>query len=191
MIEFDHRLFLYLNGFHHPFTDDFWVFMSSNWAWLFFYVPALYFVVKRFRIQAIIPLLFIVALIFLADQGTNLAKQYFERPRPCREEELAGMVHFLANYCGLYGFWSAHAANAFAQISFFMLLNVIPKGKLSVGVYSYLITWAILVAFSRIMVGVHYPFDVLVGAVYGMLCAILLYMIFRRFFKKRISVPIS
>lgn len=176
---------------HHPFTDDFWVFMSSHWAWLFFYVPALYFVVKRFRIQAIIPVLFIVALIFLADQGTNLAKQYFERPRPCREEELAGMVHFLAKHCGLYGFWSAHAANAFAQISFFMFLNVIPKGKLRLGVYSFLFTWAILVAFSRVMVGVHFPFDILAGAVYGVLCAILLYMIFRRYFKKRISVPKS
>lgn len=180
MMELDRQLFLFLNGLHHPFTDVFWQAMSDKWIWLFYLLPAVYFVVKRYGKKSVLPLLVIPVLFLLADQGSNVAKAFFARPRPCRAEELTGLVHFLAPRCSLYGFWSAHAANAFSQVTFILLLA--PVGQKTVGhvFYGFLIVWATGVALSRVMVGVHYPGDILAGALFGSLCGWLMYQVFKR-----------
>ncbi len=179
MTELDSRLFLFLNGLHHPFTDPFWLAMSDHWVWLFYLLPAIYFYVRRYGKRSFIPLLFIPLLFLVADQGTNLAKAFFERPRPCRADELAGMVHFIAPGCSLYGFWSGHAANAFAQIAFFRLIAPAGNGKVGKLLYGFLIVWASTVALSRVMVGVHYPGDIFTGALFGTACGWLMYRVFK------------
>eukprot|EP01031_Cornospumella_fuschlensis_P020041 gene20041-24560_t len=115
MVELDHSLFLFLNGLHSPVSDAFWLVMTGNWAWAAFFIPVAYFVFKKYGKQGFWMALAVPLLFLLADQGTNVAKFWFERPRPCREPALEGLVHFIASHCGLYGFWSAHAANSVAQ----------------------------------------------------------------------------
>lgn len=184
MSQLDRSLFLYLNGLHSSATDPLWVFITSNWFWIFFFVPVAYFLFKKYGKKSFMPALCVPLLFLLADQGTNLIKNYFERLRPCQVEDLLGLIHFLAPHCGLYGFWSAHAANSFAQITFFMCLGIIPHGIHRKLFYPYFILFATLVSLSRVMVGVHYPGDILFGMIYGILCGLLVYVLFKYILKK-------
>lgn len=180
----DRALFLFLNGLNRPYTDAFWLAATSHWAWVLFFVPAAYFLFKKFGKNSLIPVLCVPLLFLLADQGTNIAKAFFERPRPCRAEDLQGLVYFIAPRCSPYGFWSAHSANAFAQLTFFICLGIVPAGNLRRVVYAYFIFFGVMVGLSRIMVGVHYPGDILAGAVYGTLCGLTVYGGYRWAVKK-------
>lgn len=183
MLEADKKLFLLLNGLHSSASDTFWLLITSNWAWLLLFLPMTYFAWKKLGKFIFIPAICVALLFLLADQGTNLAKAFFERPRPCREETIQGLVHFIAPRCSLYGFWSAHAANSFAQITFFMLSGIIPKNLRHI-FFPYLLLFGIIVSLSRIMVGVHYPGDIFAGAIFGILCGLLGIAIYRLALRK-------
>jgi len=72
----------------------------------------------------------------------------------------------------MYGFVSSHAANTFAVA---MLLLLIQRKRWFTAL---MLTWAAIVSYSRIYLGVHYPGDVLGGAVLGVLCGLLVYLLF-------------
>jgi len=184
MLELDHQIFLYLNGLHSPFTDSVWLGITDKWFWVLYFIPALFYIYKQYGKRSYVPVIFILLLFLVVDQGSNVAKEYFARPRPCREVELQGLVHFIAPRCSLYGFWSAHAANAFAQVTFFMCLGVVPTTRMRRWVYPLIVIWAVLVSVSRIMVGVHYPFDTLAGAAFGMAGGLVVYGLYRMAAKK-------
>jgi len=180
----DRSLFLWMNSFHTPASDAFWLFMTGKWAWVLLFAPALYYVFKAYKLKGFYTVIAVLFVFLIADQGSNLAKMYVERPRPCRETDLAALMHYIAPGCSAYGFWSGHSANAFAQITFFMLLGVVPAGNARKIMYPYWVLWAALVAISRVMVGVHYPGDILVGMLYGVFSGALVYAVFHRVRKR-------
>ena len=102
-------------------------------------------------------------MITFADQLANLFKHGFQRPRPCGEENLQGLMRFVVERCGKYGYFSGHAVNSMATAVF---IGLILKEK-----YYYLIFillfWSFIVGYSRIYVGVHYPLDVITGFFFG------------------------
>jgi undecaprenyl-diphosphatase len=105
-------------------------------------------------------LLLIITIIFTDQLSSSIIKYWFERPRPCHT--LHG-VHLLVGCGSGFSFPSSHAVNNFAAaliITFFF-----PRS------FWWWFGYASLVAFSRVYVGVHYPFDVLGGAVIGLFCA--------------------
>ena len=110
-------------------------------------------------------ILFVGIVITLCDQtASGLLKNIVQRLRPSNEPTLAGLVHLSkAGPGGLYGFVSSHAANVFglATFLFFVLDNQFKPLKY------WLFIWAILVSYSRIYNGVHYPGDIVVGAFIG------------------------
>ena len=120
-------------------------------------------------------LLFIILVITLADQtSVHLFKNVFQRLRPCHEPALEGLVHLVNNKCGgQFGFISSHAANTFGLA--LLTLLWIKKGWFT----ALMITWALLVAYSRVYLGVHYPADVLMGGVWGAGCGWMVFLLFR------------
>jgi undecaprenyl-diphosphatase len=85
-----------------------------------------------------------------------------ERLRPSHDPVIGNQIHIVNNYRGgLYGFISSHAANTFAIAVFLALLFKRKVFTISI------IIWASIVSFSRIYLGVHYPGDVLCGAILG------------------------
>jgi undecaprenyl-diphosphatase len=95
-------------------------------------------------------------------------KPYFARLRPSQEPYLQAFIHIVNGYKGgKFGFASSHAANTFGVATFFFLLSG-KKRKWMV----LLFPWAALVTYSRIYLGVHYPGDIVVGALIGMLAAL-------------------
>ena len=165
MIELDKQLFLFLNGLRSPFWDQVMWYVSETWIWVPLYLLFIYLIWKKYRGLIWVPLLAAALLITLSDQvHLHLFKNIFERLRPSHEPSLEGMVHTVRNYAGgQYGFVSGHATNSFAIATF--VIAVIGKH------YKYLtplvLLWAVLVAYSRIYMGVHYPGDILGGMILG------------------------
>jgi undecaprenyl-diphosphatase len=165
LLEFDTSLFLFLNGLGTPFFDPFWMLITNKITNLSIYLVLLiwYFKLKNGK-AAFLILFFIGLLILVTDQTTNLFKYGFERLRPCHNEEIVDIMRIVKNGCGgLYGYFSGHASNSFALSIYFSLLfaNRYPKLKYA------LFFMASLISYSRIYIGVHYPLDIISGALFG------------------------
>jgi len=176
LIELDTSFFLFLNSFNSIFFDKVMWFISGKYEWIPLYVVIIYFIFKKFKKEGFLILIFIIISISLADLvSVHLFKEVFQRLRPCHYPNINGIVHTVNNYCGgKYGFVSSHAANSFAIATFTTFLF---KNKyFTYGIYF----WAIIVSYSRIYLGVHYPFDILGGAILGFVSGFLLILAFKK-----------
>ncbi len=169
----DTQLFLFLNGLHAPFIDRVMVFASGKLQWLPLYLVILGLLIYRFRWRAGWILLGVAVLITMSDQASvHLFKETIQRLRPCHEPDMARLVHLVNNYCGgMYGFVSSHASNSFAIAVFTGLFLARRYYWISI------LSWAALVGYSRVYLGVHFPGDIIGGAVLGSLLAYGLYRI--------------
>lgn len=170
LAQLDQDLFIYLNGQHNPFWDAVMIFVSNKYVWIPFYLGLIIYIIWRYRRQSIAMLLLAVAAVGAADYiASGIFKPYFARLRPCHDADLAQVVNIVEGCGGKFGFLSSHASTGFALAIFFCLIL---SGK-----YKYfkavLILWAFVVSYSRIYLGVHYPGDLLGGALVGALCAYL------------------
>lgn len=172
LIEYDHELFLFLNNLGNSTWDDFWNFLTNKWSSIPFYALLVYLLYRSLGIKGtLITLIVVAGLITVTDQLANVFKHRFERPRPCRQEGVMEQARFIADYCGRFGYFSAHAASS-AALTVFMGLILRPFYPKMLYV---LIFWALMVAYSRIYVGVHYPLDILTGMLIGSIFGYLFY----------------
>ena len=180
LVQIDKQLLLWLNGHHTPFFDKFMFLVSGRAEWIPLYAVILGFIIWEYRRQSVWIILAVVVMITLSDQVANLLKSGVQRPRPCKDPEIGHLVHLVNNYCrGAYGFVSGHAANSFALATF---TSMIFRNK---WVLTGMMLWAALVSYSRIYLGVHYPGDVIGGAVTGALLAWLMAAICLRLLRRR------
>lgn len=169
----DRELFLFINGRHNGFFDPIMYWASHKWFWLPFYALIAYLIVHEYRKNSLRIFIALGFLIAACDQtASNLIKNTFKRLRPSHESSLQNLVHLSeAGPGGKYGFVSSHAANAFG-LAIFLIAMLPPKYR---GLKIILVCWAVLVSYSRVYNGVHYPSDVIVagiiGSIFGLLAA--------------------
>lgn len=168
----DKELFIYLNSLGNENWDTFWVIVTDQFSWIPLYLLFLYLIFKAFGWKkGLIFLLLTAILVAFSDQFANFIKNTFERLRPFKDPSINQYIRILKNSGG-YSFYSAHAATS-STITVFMYLSLKKHYNFT---YLFFI-WPILFAYSRIYVGVHFPIDIIIGAITGILIGIIYYKI--------------
>ena len=174
--QIDRQLLFAVNGANSPLFDTIMWWVSKPAFGIPFYLLFVFLLYKYFGWKStLIIVLSTGVAVGLADLSAKyLFKEMFERFRPSQNLEIKEQLHYVNNYHGgMYGFVSSHSANMF---SIALLLGLWLKKKIKYSLY-FLLIWAALIGYSRIYLGVHYPSDVLCGALLGMLIAFLIYKV--------------
>jgi undecaprenyl-diphosphatase len=178
----DRSLFLSINSFHNEWMDKVMWIISND---LFIYPFVILFLVAFYKKigprKTGILILSLGFCVATSDFTTNIIKHSVKRYRPTHNLEIKEQVHVVNEYRGgQFGFFSGHSSNTFA-VTFLLFLS----SSLFLSASKRLLFFSIplLVAYSRVYLGVHYPADVAVGAIYGIAIGGMVYMLLNRFFK--------
>lgn len=185
----DNSIFLTINGLHAEWADGPMKFLTGRLPWVPFYLILAWFAIyKKGWKQGIIIILLTGLAVGLADWICATAiRPFVERLRPSNlENPISSLTHIVNGYrSGRYGFPSCHAANTFALATFFSLAM---KRRWLTAV---MFCWALLLCYSRVYLGVHYPGDLLVGATIGALIALALYKWLYPAILRKLKLPTS
>jgi undecaprenyl-diphosphatase len=179
LIVFDSNLFVFLNTeLANPVFDVIMPVATNDWflrgVLAAIVLGLLIFGGKRGRVAAVL----CIVVVALADQiSAQILKPLVGRIRPCH---VLDTVHLLVNCSQGLSFPSSHAANSVAVATF--LSHVFPRA------IWYLWAFAVIVSYSRVAVGVHYPLDVLIGALVGALSGLTVILAFK-WMARKLSLP--
>jgi membrane-associated phospholipid phosphatase len=166
ILDLDRYLLLKINqDARNSLFDTIMPFFREPKFWAPLYLFMLVFSLINFGKKALWWLFAALICVTITDTvSSKIIKPLFARPRPCMDVDFSPQVRLLASYCGSNGsFTSSHAANHFGLAIFFFitLKHFAPKA-----VYLFFL-WAVAVCFAQLYVGVHYPSDILGGAILG------------------------
>jgi undecaprenyl-diphosphatase len=184
LVEFDRSVFVYLNSLGSETFDPFWRIVTNQLSWIPVFAILLYLAFKRLGWRhAVLVVLMVAVVVALTDQSVNLIKNTIQRLRPVNEPALEGLMRIVERRRS-FSFVSGHAANSMAVA--FLIYRILHPYIKYVGFF---FIWPAIFAYSRIYLGLHYPGDILIGYLWGLLTGFLvlkLYIYLRdRFFPKQ------
>jgi len=155
-------IFHLINGpGQNSFFDWFMPFMTDLKNFTYVLLALGLWILWREKKAGVIFLVFVGVTLTITDQfSSHWLKDWVGRIRPCHILE---NVRLLTDCNTSYSFPSSHAVNIFAA-AFFLSQPLKRFSPLFYGI-------AAVVGYSRVYIGIHYPLDVLGGAVIGLLIA--------------------
>jgi len=175
LLNLDRTVFLYLNNLGSKQWDGLWLLITKQLNWIPVFLIFFYLIFKHYGWRHALLIIGMVALLILiTDQTTNqLFKYRFERLRPGSDPALDGLMRAVKT-SHTFSFISGHASNSMAACFF---LYTILKSR--VKYIKIMFLWPLIFAYSRIYLGLHYPGDILVGYVWGILTALLVLQLYK------------
>lgn len=167
--KWDTELFKYINSHHSNWLDTAMILCSNKYIWIPLYLFLIFKLFEKHQRASYKAIVYLILCVGIADQiSSSIMKPIFQRVRPCHVPEFKSWINLADGCGGLYGFCSSHAANSFALACGYYLLT---KDKW-IGLF--LLFWALMVCYSRVYLGAHFPLDVLTGGVIGSLGSFIL-----------------
>ena len=166
--------------------DFFWAIYSDKWTWVPFILVIVYCLLRPGNWKHRLLIIGSVALLFLLSDFvvSSFIKNVICRPRPSHDPAVMSLLSYVNDYRGgAYGFPSNHASNGFATATFLALLFRNRWVTLSA------FLWAVGSCYSRMYLGVHYPTDILCGALLGTLFAFLVFILYKKAAKRLALLP--
>ena len=164
IIQYDKDLLVYLNGLGTENWDGVWLLITNQLSWIPLYLLFFYLIFRSFGWKKGLGLMLLTALLVtFSDQFTVFIKNYFERLRPNRDPSINEVIRILKNNSS-FSFVSGHATTSTA-VTLLMHLRL-KKYYPYTGLF---FIWPLLFSYSRVYLGVHFPIDVLTGALLGLL----------------------
>ncbi|MEZ4811775.1 MAG: phosphatase PAP2 family protein [Allomuricauda sp.] len=176
LLEWDREAFIYLNGLGIESYDFFWSTVTNIATWIPLFLLFLVLLFTKFpRQEASYKLLTLLGLVIFITAITHLTKISVARLRPNNTEEINMLIRILKSPTD-YSFFSGHASSSF---SLTVLMYLFLRRKIKWAALFFI--WPLLFSMSRIYVGVHFPLDIIVGAVVGILSGLLFYRLYKLF----------
>ena len=175
----DQSIFILINSiWNNDFLDFVLPLARNKFLWIPLYLFLASFLVLNFKWKGLIVALYMVGTIVISDQlSSTLIKPIIERVRPCNDTSFNQYVTLRLPHCGGgKSMPSSHATNHFA-IAIFCGLVFFRFNRL---ILPFAFCWALLISYAQVYVGVHYPFDVIAGALIGILIGITTAIICKR-----------
>lgn len=165
LVSWDLTIWYYLNVlWHNPVLDAILPFMRNQWTWAPLYLFLAIFMPLNYGRKGWMWCVFFLLTFSLSDYiSASMIKPFFHRLRPCNNPYLYQTVHLLVPCGSGYSFPSSHAANHFA-LAVFGGLSLRKRIK---WIWWAAISWATIVVYAQVYVGVHFPLDVACGALLG------------------------
>jgi len=174
--QIDRDIFLWFNGKHVDLLDPVMYYISAIFPFTPLFIWWFYEAYKLMNARRLFIMIVMMGLVIvLCDQSSNRVKHAVKRYRPTHNTEIGMKVHTVKEYRGgQYGFFSGHAANTFGIATFLFLIFRARGWRFRIQFFA----WAILVSYSRLYLGVHYPSDLLVGMCFGLLWGFVVFKLF-------------
>ncbi len=183
MHSIDEKILLLINGDYPAWVDDLMVLISDRFIWIPLYLVLAYFAIRKLGWKrGLFMLAFCGAAVGLSDWvSASAIRPYVGRLRPLSPDNpLSEALRIVHGVPRSFSFPSCHASNTFALATFMALLFKNRRASCA------LFIWAFVICMSRVYMAVHYPSDVLAGALLGAAIALMFYAIAtrldRRFF---------
>ncbi|HCC34169.1 MAG TPA: phosphatase PAP2 family protein [Ruminococcaceae bacterium] len=157
-----------VESLHTPVLNNIMIFITSlgDHGAVWIVISLIFLLFKNRRIYGLLSL---ISLALGALTGELLLKHLIARPRPFIQFETLTPLVSASNY----SFPSMHTACAFAAAFILFKMNK----KIGIAAYGL----AVLIALSRIYLLVHFPTDILAGVVLGTLCALAVWLVYKKF----------
>ncbi len=179
LVALDQWLFIKLNSqWTNPFFDAVFPYLRDSVLWVPLYLFTLVFITLNFGKKGLWWSLAFICTVAITDVvGARVFKESFERLRPCRDPEFSFHVRLLLKQCSeSFSFVSNHAANHFGIATFAMITF---KGIFKKWMYIAYV-WAFFISYAQVYVGIHYPLDVVGGALLGIMAGTFTAWIFNK-----------
>ncbi len=183
ILQLDREILIFFNNLGTEKWDDFWWFITNQKHWIPFLLFILFLIYRKTNWKyALLVLLAGAALGGFSNELVDLCKETVQRLRPNNDETISQLIRVLKNPQS-FSFLSGHATTSTA-LSTYLFLHLRNNGYK----YGFLIyIWPLLFSYSRIYLGVHFPTDILVGMLVGIVFGFSFFKLSKYIYDKKIS----